>query len=290
MSSNFHLSTGWAIALGASSIFAIIYPLALAFAANRKLAVSWRYFGFGVLIFGIFQVVTRVPIVQIVGNAYHAQIAASPALTYGWLAVLVVSAALFEEVGRYLGYRWFMRREDKTWAKAVMYGLGHGGLESILLVGLGGLASLLNIMLLSTMSLTALPAAQRQVVAEQLHAIANQPGWYPLLGGWERLWTVPVQVALSVLVVQVFRRGNIGWLWVAIGAHMLVDGVAVAVPQVFKSSGWGSVAISLLIEGIVAVFGLCAIWIIWALRDRQQQTAAPAGPVTPTAAPSVPHP
>src|SRR5689334_5926286 len=45
------------------------------------------------------------------------------------LTGVAVTAGLFEEVGRYVGYRFFMRREPKTWSKAVMFGLGHEGLD-----------------------------------------------------------------------------------------------------------------------------------------------------------------
>jgi hypothetical protein len=33
---------------------------------------------------------------------------------------VALTAGLFEEVGRYLGYGIFMRNEEKTWNKAVM--------------------------------------------------------------------------------------------------------------------------------------------------------------------------
>lgn len=267
----FHLSSGWIAASVTAIVFMIVYPLVLAAIARRRLGVGWRYFWFGALIFAIFQLATRVPAVQVIQAIFGKQIAASPALLWTWLAILVVTAGLFEEVGRYVGYRWFMGREEKTWNKAVMYGLGHGGLESMLLVGGLAILSLVNLLVLSSVGLSAIPAAQRSQVAQQLQAIAAQPGWLPLLGAWERLWTVPIQVALSVLVLQVFRRGNIGWLWLAILAHAVVDGVSVGVSQVLGSS---HLSTTLIVEGIVAVFGLIALWVIFALRDRPAQAVS----------------
>jgi uncharacterized membrane protein YhfC len=268
----FHLDPAWTIALVVTCLFAIAYPLVLALVARRRLGVGWRYFWFGALIFLLFQVVTRIPAITVVGSVFGKQIRSSPTLLYVWLAVLVLTAALFEEIGRYIGYRWLMGREEKTWSKAVMYGLGHGGLESFLLVGLSNLYALVQLAALSAVNLSSLPAAQRQTVAAQLHAISLQPAWFPLLAGWERLWTIPIHVALSVIVVQVFRRHNLGWLGLAIVGHMVVDGVAVAMPQLF-GSGTGA---SLLIEGVVAIFGLVALWIIWALRDKPRPEPAPS--------------
>jgi len=163
----------------------------------------------------------------------------------------------------------------------VMYGLGHGGLESILLVGGLAILTLINILVLSSIGLTAIPAAQRAQAAQQLAAIAAQPAWFPLLAAWERLWTVPIQIALSVLVLQVFRRNNIAWLWLAILAHAVVDGVSVGLIQVLGS---GRISTSLITEVAVAISGVIALWIIFALRDRPtMKEASEAQPLLPPA-------
>ncbi len=108
----------------------IALPLVLAFVARRRLGVSWRYFGYGALIFFLFQLISRVPIVQLVQGLIQPQLAASFSLQVAWVAILSLTAGLCEEIGRYVGYRWLMRGEERTWSKALMYGLGHGGLES----------------------------------------------------------------------------------------------------------------------------------------------------------------
>ncbi len=265
MPSTLHVNGGWIIATLVTSLFAIVYPLILAIIAHRRLRVSWKYFAYGLLIFLIFQVITRVPIVTVLGRVLAPQLNSSTAFLYTWLAILALTAGLFEEVGRYIGYRWFMGKEEKTWNKAVMYGLGHGGLESILLVGGLSLLTLVNVVVLSSINLSALPAAQHAQVIQQINAINAEPGWLPILGAWERLWTLPVQVALSVIVPQVFRRRNILWLVLAILAHAVFDFVTVALVQVL---GAGRISTNLIVELIVALVGLGAIWVIWALRDK----------------------
>ena len=174
-----------------------------------------------------------------------------------------LTAGIFEEVGRYLGYRWFMGRERKTWAKGVMYGLGHGGLESVVLVA--GLSSiqLINVWLLSSTNLGIVPAAQRGLAARQLASIAAQPGWLPLLGGWERLCVITVHVMFSLIVLQVFRRGSLNWLWLAIGLHTLLDGVTAILPQFVHL---GAIGDDLLVEGFAGLFALASLWVILALR------------------------
>lgn len=247
----------------AAILFAILYPLALAVVARRRLGVGWRFFGYGALIFFLFQLSSRVPLMQGVQYLIAPQLQASRALLIAWLVTAAVTAALFEEIGRYIGYRWLMRNEEKTWPKAIMYGIGHGGIESILLVGGLMIVGLINMIVLPNIPLDTIPEAQRAQVQAQIAALQNEPAWLPLLGAWERLWTLPIQIAFSVIVLQVFRRGSLRWLWLAIAGHTLVD-LSVALPALLNLQGTGA---TLLVEGIVTLFGIAALWVIWRLRD-----------------------
>jgi uncharacterized membrane protein YhfC len=268
------VNSGWIAFDIVAIVFAILYPLVLAILARRRLGVSWRYFGYGALIFFLFQLISRVPLVTILGNVLGPQLASSRAFLLFWLIALPLTAALFEEIGRYVGYRWLMRKEEKIWDKAVMYGLGHGGLESIVLVGGLGLVSLVNILVLSNINLNILPASQHAQVLQQFAAIHAQPAWFPLVGAWERLWGIPFHVAMSVVVLQVFRRGQIRWLWLAVLLHTLLDLSATLLPQ-WLGPGFST---SLLIESVVALFGVLSVWIIWRLRERMVQVTVPTLP------------
>ncbi|HZS78901.1 MAG TPA: YhfC family glutamic-type intramembrane protease [Ktedonobacteraceae bacterium] len=269
MPSHVQVNGYWLLVALIADVCVILYPIVLAIIAHRRLHVSWKYFGFGALIFFLFQVISRVPLVTWLGSVLAPQLNASPLFFYIWLTALALTAGLFEEVGRYVGYRWFMRREEKTWNKAVMYGLGHGGLESILLVGGLGLLTIVNLSALSSLDLNSLPAAQHGQIVQQVNAINAQPTWFPLLSFWERIWTVPVHVGLSVMVLQVFRRKQLNWLWLAILAHALLDFVAVAILHVFGSS----VLVYIIDELVIAAFGVAAIWITLKLRDKPETLA-----------------
>ena len=45
-----------------------------------------------------------------------------------------LTAGVFEEVGRLIGFKYFLRNDNKKEA-SIMYGIGHGGIEAIMLVG-----------------------------------------------------------------------------------------------------------------------------------------------------------
>jgi len=155
-----------------------------------------------------------------------------------------------------------------------MYGIGHGGLESMLLVGGLLILTLVQVIAFSSINLNTLPASQHALVVQQLNAINAQPAWTTLLQVWERLWAVPFHIAMSVVVLQVFRRNTIGWLWLAILAHAILDFTAGILPQVLGSS----VSASLSVEGWVAIAGIISLWIIWKLRDRSEQMTIAAEP------------
>lgn len=259
-----NVSNGHVIAIAISIGFVVLWPLVLGWIASRQLGVSWRYFGFGAIIFLLFQMLSRVPIVLFAESAIAPQVQASPGFTFGWLVLLSLTAGLFEEIGRYIGYRWWMGPEEKTWNKAVMYGLGHGGLESLLLVGGLMALSLVNVLTINPSNLATLPPEQQAAIAQQLTAFNSQPVWVSLLSIWERFWAIAVHVGLSVLVLQVFRQGNLGWLGLAILAHTLVNLVSLAVPQLLALQG---VSALLLTQAIVAVFGLLGLWVIWTYRE-----------------------
>ena len=98
----------------ATILLEILFPLVLAFVAGRNIGVSWRYFGYGALIFFLFQIISRVPIIQVVQALIAPQLRASSTLRLAWVTVAAVTAGLAEEIGRYVGYRWLMKREEKT--------------------------------------------------------------------------------------------------------------------------------------------------------------------------------
>jgi uncharacterized membrane protein YhfC len=266
MNSEFQISNAFIAITGIAVLFQIFYPIVLAIIAWRKLKVGWRYFGYGALIFLLSQLLTRIPAVQVIQIAIAPQLEASQTLLITWIAVLSLTAGLFEEVGRYLGYRWLMKRETKSWRKAIMYGLGHGGLESMLLIAGLSLVGLVSLLAIAATGLDAIPLEQQETVRQSLEAVSALPDWSPLLGAWERLWVVPIHVAFSVLVLDVFHQNRLIWLWIAILAHTLLNFVSIGVPLMIGLEGVNAL---LLTEVFVTIFGAIALWWIWHKRPKE---------------------
>jgi uncharacterized membrane protein YhfC len=216
MTLNYGLILSFALAIA----FEILFPLVVGFWIHRHYKVRWRFFLYGALVFFLSQLVTRVPIVQVIQSIYAQQLQASQTLLIVWYVILAVTAGLFEEIGRWLGYRYLIKN-DRTWRVSLMYGAGHGGLESMVLIGGLALLGLINVIVLSTTDFSHmnLPAAQLAQIEQARQQLAGIAWWTPLLGAYERFVTIFFHIALSVLVLQVFVQGTRLWLLVAIALH-----------------------------------------------------------------------
>ena len=155
-------------------------------------------------------------------------------------------------------YRYWLEKE-RTWRAGVMFGLGHGGVESILLGGLAFFA-LIQAMVFAEESLVELVSPDQVELAQaQIAAYQAMPWYAVILGEVERLVAISFHVSASILVLQVFRRNNLTWLVLAIGWHALLDGVAV-----FSMQAWGIY----ITESILVVFGGLSVWFVFLLGDK----------------------
>ena len=121
---------------------------------------------------------------------------------YGGLA-----AGLFEETGRFLAFRFALRRRQDR-ITSLAYGIGHGGIEAFLIAGLTMVNNL--ILGLTYANVETLPPEIAPLVKTLLTIPADTFLW----SGFERLYAVAAHMALSVLVFASVRT-NRRWLYPA---------------------------------------------------------------------------
>ena len=262
-----------AIGLGVSALIALGAPLAMAFVFRRRTGASLKYFAIGAVVFFVSQIVLRLPWQIPLAKFVQANTTADSALTYAFIAFSALTAGLFEETGRWCGYR-FLIKEERSWRVAVMYGLGHGGIESILLIGI-------NMAVLWVLYVALARGIQLPLPKDKLDAIARvvsglTPG-QTLAGGIERLFALCLQVGFSVVVLQVFVRSQLRWLAYAMAMHFVVDFCAVVA---LKRGG------ALFAEALVGAFAVASLVLIARMRRSEQLTPKPGA--APTAA-TMPH-
>lgn len=183
-------------------IFTLLISLVLPVLALVLFIVrpGWRVFVkpylIGVATFLIFQVFTRLPILQLVlpGQSWYIIFQMGhPVLT---LVLVCLSAGIFEECGRFAMMH-ILRPSERTVAAAIAFGIGHGGIEAILLAALPNLLGWMQVPL----SVAALPFGDIAIV------------------GVERLLAILFHVGLSVLVMEAVRRRRWWLLPLAVVIH-----------------------------------------------------------------------
>jgi uncharacterized membrane protein YhfC len=123
---------------------------------------------------------------------------------YGALA-----AGIFEETGRLIAFKFFFKG-TREWKHGIAYGLGHGGVEVVVIGCLLALTQINNVALSLMINNGTFSSVQKTVahIPEQAAALnhareqlINLPPWMFYLGGIERVDALFIQLALSVLVL-----------------------------------------------------------------------------------------
>lgn len=238
-------------------------PIIVAMLIRRKTGASWRLFFIG----GVTFVLSQVAHIPFNWAVQQSDLWPSDLSNWGSLLAVAVflglSAGVFEETARYLTYRYWAR-DARSWSRGLMLGAGHGGTESILLGVLAGVG-FAGLVLTATNEtlLSAVPVEQRTLISDSLAEILATPWYGLLLGAAERLFAIAAHLALSLLVLQVFLRRSVAWLFIAIGFHALFNAAAV-----IGAARLGAYAT----EGILALFGLFSLFIIFRLRGPDPAT------------------
>lgn len=195
-----------------AGVLEIAVPLILGLMLRRRLGVSWRTYTVGCVMFSLSLV--RIPLNHVVSQALERAVSGVP-LWFLLLAFPSFTAGLFEESARFVAFRLLIK--ERSWEDGVMYGAGHGGFESMLLAGVAVLGTAIVIAFFpSTMP------------PEQLQAIAALPAYLPLVGLYERLVAITIQIGLSVLVLQCFIHMRLIYLGIAIALHFMINFLALA--------------------------------------------------------------
>lgn len=186
----------------------------------------------GGLAFIVSQLLVRMPLLSLLSTnslVYHHLQASQPVL----VACLVgLSAGLFEEVTRYLFMNCYLKKYW-TWQDGVLFGLGHGSTEALIIVGLPIVGSIF------------------------LGGFSTLSSSQLVLAAVERLLAILLHIGLSLLVMRGLTVKRMRYLGIAILIHGVVDAAIGIIPLYVSNS-------LMIIEGGLAlvsigVFGYCLI-------------------------------
>ncbi len=181
------------------------------------------------------------------------------ALLYALYAGLM--AGVFEEVGRFAAFRVLVRKypEKQT---AVSYGLGHGGIECMTVLGLSYIQYYMYGQMINSGAMDKLLESMSDPKAKEsfnalIETLKNMSVYDCFFAGWERAAAFLLQIALSILVFQAVKETEKRYLLpAAIFLHMAAD-----IPAALYQKG----ILSILPTEIL--FTLCSIAVfLYALR------------------------
>jgi len=230
----------------------IVLPIVLWIYFTRTLSLSWKLVLAGGLTFIASQVL-HIPLVIVMGSFLQSVSLLVNALILGLLA------GVFEETARYVLFK-FILKKSRSWREGILVGLGHGGTEALILGILAalGFAYMLFYRNADLSTIPSIPADQLELAKQQVQAYWSTPWYIALMGFGERIFAISLHVSLSVMVLYAVAYRKPIWFWLALLWHALVDAVAVYVVQ---EAG------ILAVEGIVAIFAIISLWIVFKMRS-----------------------
>ena len=177
---------------------------------------------------------------------------------------------VFEETGRLIAFKTVLkkRRNRET---SVSYGIGHGGFEVILVLGLTYIQYLAYAVMINTGTFGALA---EQVAAQAPEQLAGVETVVNLLTGFsfadlgiafiERVFAVFFHIGASILVFYACRDGKRFWLYpLAVVIHTAMDFIgALSVFEVIRISPW-------VLEGIISVIASAVFFSAYLLLYRK---------------------
>ncbi len=259
----------------AGMIFSVVIslglPIALLILVRKKKKGAFLAAGIGAAGFVVFTMLLE-PLLHnvVLGNVPAIKNNAALLVLYVCLTV-----GVFEETARLLGLiivkRWHEKRK-LPFSSGLMFGVGHGGAESIFAVGLTALTNLMVAINLNTQGLGALTAGmtEEQVAGatEQLSAMVSAPSSAYFLMGVERITAIFFHIALSVLIWMVVTK-RLHWIWYP--AAILLHAVGNVPVRLYAGGILTSLWLVDLLTALVTGAIIVLVWLLY--RDCKRKRA-----------------
>lgn len=226
----------------------ILVSLAFVVYAARRRLLGWGYLGLGAL-FWVFTVIVKfafaIPVNPLVyralGVSYDSLFSPGNLIAYLYIGALT---GVFEAGLAYLILR-KSRWGKSTWDQALVFGIGFGVIEALLL----GLVSLLS----AVVGITSPDTLPIPTLGSMAGNATLLMGLAPIV---ERLFVIFAHIFACVLIFYAIASGETKWAWFAVLYKTLLDA-----PAGFANFwGVGTAEKLWTIEAVIAVFGLIGLW------------------------------
>ena len=263
MTENAHVETISFIWLIVGTVLWVAVPVAVAIIWKVKKKEPFTTILIGAATFLLFALILEKPIQNVLAfptamglpdHAVSRFLSANPILP---ALVSGLFPGVFEETGRLVAFKTILRKR-KNRETSISYGIGHGGFEVILILGITYIQYIAYAVMINTGIIGIIINQVASLAPDQLGSVESVVN---LLTGFsfadlgiafvERIFAVLFHIGASILVFYACRNKKSFWLYpFAILLHTAVDFIgALSIFNVIHLSPW-------VLEGIIAVFGL----------------------------------
>lgn len=227
-----------------TTIASFLLPICLAVIWKTKTKCNWMAFAIGALCFMLFanflEAALHTYLLSI--NKTTSNFLYSNGIAYGLYGALV--AGLFEETGRYIAFK-FLLKNHNTKEVSVGYGIGHGGIECVITLGVT--------YLLYTIVLLGGSLGDATTDQLMLQTISQVDVTVLPLALIERISAMSLHIALSILVFKAAKVKNKFYLYpLSILIHMIAD-----IPAGLYQAGLFTSLLA--VEGIIILISATAL-------------------------------
>ncbi len=268
------VSTISIVAMCITLVVTLVMPILLYvfYGLRKKSNAVWIAGALGAAGFAVLQLDIRIPLLN--------RIAAVPAFSewagqhyIGYCLLLAFTAGLFEVVGRYATAKILCFKKkitpELTYETGIAAGIGHGGIEAVLLIGMTYINNLLFSFMVNSgtwdITLQEIKLAVEELGDMSLYdvyaAIPQQlietPWYLYLAAGYERILTITAHIAMTLIVFYFVSRKKDGkGILICLLCHTILDFVS-AVISGMSTEYLGSVLSPNMSYVLVYVFLTC---------------------------------
>ena len=242
-----------------SLLVSFLLPIGLAIYARKRYSAYFSTIAVGALVFFIF--------VLILESLFHLYVlklnpATKALMENPWMYAIYggLAAGIFEETGRLIAFKFFLKKH-RQWKDGLAYGIGHGGIEAMILAGLAAINNLIYSLAINKGNFDLLIGSKLTAdTGEQLKKSLINSHWSLFfVSGIERCFAIVIQIGLSILVIYAVKNRKYVYYILAILIHALID-----FPAVLAQKGVLNIWV---VEGIA--FAACIIGIYWIIKSKR---------------------
>ncbi len=237
---------------------------------NRKQGIvsAWLLGAAGFL---VTQIGIRLPILNALqGQSWFLEFSQNHLFLYAFS--LAFTAGLFELAGRFAVAKLLPKK--LTYKRSLAAGLGHGGIEAIVLIGMAYISNLTYILMIQSGTFDAMlsqvPADQAVYLESIRTSLLTTPSAMFLLAGFERLLAMIAHTAMSMLVCWGVHTGEPAkCVLICLGLHTLID-LTAGISLLIGTKLTQTAAYTIIYTMLIIVAGL-SVWILKSIRSRWQE-------------------